>query len=400
MITTHLDHLPAYRQYLTMVRSIRSFLSERGYLELDLPVLSPALIPESYVEVFETEYRYFDHHQKLYLTPSPELFIKRLLVDGIGNSYYLGKSFRNSEPTSSKHLGEFTMLEWYKVDASYMDLADEVLALLQNICANMDPGIRRDDTQNRVNPAQSSVIPTEAGIPQPSLALSYQGVNVDLSRWEKMTVAEAFETYAQITPTQLFDHELFRERCKEKGYQTEKAPSYKLQVPSNDQYPNANPSSHLANIRLSTDDCRLMTDDFPYESLWSQVYATEVEPHLGSHGYPTLLYDYPLEFAALSKPNTDGKTSQRFEFYIAGIELGNCYSELADPVLQEKRLVTEAALRAASHKISHPSDVGFVESLKKGLPNCAGIAIGVERLGMIFTDTKSITDLKLITLDE
>lgn len=389
MISSHPDHLPAYRAYIQMQGSIRSFLSGRGYLELDLPVLSPALIPESYVEVFETEYRYFDHRQKLYLTPSPELFIKRLLVDGIGNSYYLGKSFRNSEPTSSKHLGEFTMLEWYKVDATYMDLADEVLALLQYIFKSTPAVI----------PAKIPVIPVHAEI-SPSHSLSYQGVNVDLSRWENMTVAEAFETYAQITPAQLFDHDLFRKRCKEKGYQTEKAPSYKLQVPSNDQYPNANPSSHLANIRLSTDDCRLMTDDFPYESLWSQVYATEVEPHLGSHGYPTLLYDYPLEFAALSKPNTDGKTSQRFEFYIAGIELGNCYSELADPVLQEKRLETEAALRAASHKISHPSDVGFVESLKKGLPNCAGIAIGVERLGMIFTDTKSITDLKLITLDE
>ncbi|MEI7652755.1 MAG: amino acid--tRNA ligase-related protein [bacterium] len=405
MITTHLDHLPAYRRYLTMVRSIRSFLSERGYLELDLPVLSPALIPESYVEVFETEYRYFDHRQKLYLTPSPELFIKRLLVEGIGDSYYLGKSFRNSEPTSSKHLGEFTMLEWYKVDADYMDLADEVLALLQNICANMDPDLhrappvgyaRRDDTQNAVIPSNEGIQShnnidprmreddksnTRISSHHNALSLTYQGVKVDLTRWEKLTVAEAFETYAQITREQLFDHDLFRERCKEKGYQTEKAPSYKLQVPNNSQ--------------LS-----IINYQFTYGELWSQVYATEVEPHLGSHGYPTLLYDYPVEFAALSKPNADGKTSQRFEFYIAGTELGNCYSELADWKLQEKRLADEAALRAASHRISHPSDTGFVDALKKGLPDCAGIAIGVERLAMIFTDTKSITDLKLMTVSD
>ena len=384
MISTHINHLTTYRRYLHLVQSVRSFLNDRGYLELDLPALSPALIPESYVEVFETEYRYFDHRQKLYLTPSPELFIKRLLVEDIGNCYYLGKSFRNSEPTSSKHLGEFTMLEWYRVDASYMDLADEVLSLLQYIYTSM---------HNAVTPAKISVIPADAGIPQPSLdspTLTYQGVPIDLSRWEKLTVGEAFETYAQITRDQLFDHDLFRQRCKEKGYQVErnKTQNPNSQNPNNFQFSNINSQLSILNYQFS------------YGELWSQVYATEVEPHLGAHGYPTLIYDYPVEFAALSKPNADGQTAQRFEFYIAGIELGNCYSELADWKLQEKRLADEAALRAASDRISHPSDTGFVDSLKKGLPDSAGIAIGIERLAMIFTDTKSITGLKLITVTD
>ena len=412
MISTHINHLTTYRRYLHLVQSVRSFLNDRGYLELDLPALSPALIPESYVEVFETEYRYFDHRQKLYLTPSPELFIKRLLVEDIGNCYYLGKSFRNSEPTSSKHLGEFTMLEWYRVDASYMDLADEVLALLQHVQAHMDPNFRQNDKQNVVIPSNEGiqshnkmdprmheddrkkvVIPADAGIPQPSLdspTLTYQGVPIDLSRWEKLTVGEAFETYAQITRDQLFDHDLFRQRCKEKGYQVErnKTQNPNSQNPNNFQFSNINSQLSILNYQFS------------YGELWSQVYATEVEPHLGAHGYPTLIYDYPVEFAALSKPNADGQTAQRFEFYIAGIELGNCYSELADWKLQEKRLADEAALRAASDRISHPSDTGFVDSLKKGLPDCAGIAIGIERLAMIFTDTKSITGLKLITVTD
>ena len=419
MISTHINHLTTYRRYLHLVQSVRSFLNDRAYLELDLPVLSPALIPESYVEVFETEYRYFDHRQKLYLTPSPELFIKRLLVEGIGNCYYLGKSFRNSEPTSSKHLGEFTMLEWYRVDASYIDLADEVLALLQHIQAHMDPNFCQDDKQHVVIPSNEGiqshnkmdprmheddrknvVIPADAGIPQPSpdsLTLTYQGVQIDLSRWEKLTVAEAFETYAQITRDQLFDHDLFRQRCKEKGYKVKTSQKSKVksqsaesadQAPSNDQ--SQIPSSQLSIVNYL----------FTYEELWSQVYATEVKPHLGAHGYPTLIYDYPVEFAALSKPNADGQTAQRFEFYIAGIELGNCYSELADWKLQEKRLADEAALRAASDRISHPSDTGFVDSLKKGLSDCAGIAIGIERLAMIFTNTKSITGLKLITVTD
>jgi elongation factor P--beta-lysine ligase len=117
------------------------------------------------------------------------------------------------------------------------------------------------------------------------------------------------------------------------------------------------------------------------------------------NGKVTFLYDYPVVFAALSKPNTDGKTAQRFEFYIRGLELGNCYGELQDWKLQEERLQTEEKLRKESGKIQHPSDWGFVDSLKKGLPDCSGIAIGVDRLAMIFVDVDSIDQLKLISVE-
>jgi elongation factor P--beta-lysine ligase len=213
----------------------------------------------------------------------------------------------------------------------------------------------------------------------------YQGIIVDLSCWEKLTVAEAFDRYAAITPDQLFDHEYFKKRCIEKGYQVERTASNALHAEKNHTFLNLESQSS--------------NSTFTYEELWSQVYATEIEPHLGTHGHPTLLYDYPVEFAALSKPNTDGKTAQRFEFYIAGIELGNCYSELTNWQLQEKRLHDEAALRAASNKIPHPIDTGFIDALKSGLPDCAGIAIGMERLGMIFTNSSHINDLQLITWD-
>jgi len=189
--------------------------------------------------------------------------------------------------------------------------------------------------------------------------IAYQGKSVSFDKWEEMTVAESFKKYADISAEELFDPEKFVLKAKNKGY---------------------------------------VIDGFTYMDIWSQVYAQEIENNLGTSGYPTVLFDYPVQFSALSKPNSDGKTAQRFEFYIEGIELGNCFSELTDAPLQKKRFTEDDRERSRSGKIEHPVDWGFIESLEKGLPESTGIAIGVERLGMIFTNAKNIEDLKLISI--
>lgn len=326
-IQTHKDHLIYARQYLKIEQAVHAFLEKKGYLKVELPVLSPALVPESYVEVFETEFRYFDNTQKLYLIPSPELFLKRLVSYGVGSCYYLGKSFRNNDPNTPLHSFEFVMLEYYKEHASYMDIADELLELLQYIASKSK--------------------------------ITYQGKTISLEKWEKISVSQAFDRYTHITEKELFDHTLFINMAKEKGYRT---------------------------------------DGFSYEDIWSQVYVAEIEPHLGQNGYPTLIYDYPKEFAALCKLNEDNKTSQRFEFYINGIELGDCYAELTDWKEQDKRFTIEQKKRKKEGKILHPIDKGFIQALQYGLPDCAGIAIGFERLAMIFCDVDSIEKLKLISI--
>ncbi len=332
-IVTSSKNIDSYKKYLKVIRSIHQFLQDKGYLQIDLPVLSPALIPEGYLEVFETEFRYFDKKEKLYLTPSPELFLKRLIVEGIGDCYYLGKSFRNSEPNSPKHTSEFTMLELYKVGKDYKYIVAEVHKMLQYLAEKLTGHADK---------------------------IVYQGSLVSLEKMEQFTVAQAFEKYAGITEKELFDEKKFITKAKERKY---------------------------------------VTEGFNYEDLFSQIYSHEVEPNLGKNGYPTVLYDYPVVFASLSKPNEDGKTAQRFEFYIEGIELGNCYTELADWKLQEERFKKENKIRKKSRKINHPVDSGFIDALKKGLPLCSGIAIGVDRLAMIFADVDSIEKLKLISIE-
>lgn len=325
-IKTNIENLENYKKYLSILKATCEFLDKKGYLKIDLPILSPALIPESYLEVFQTDFIYLDKKEKLYLTPSPELFLKRLLAYGVGNCYYLGKSFRNSDLPSSFHSPEFTMLEIYKMGVSYLDLADEILAMLRFIKSKV----------KNLN------------------------LKVSFDRWEKLTVEQAFEKYAGISKKELFDHQLFISRAKKKGYQVE---------------------------------------GFSYEDIWSQIYTQEIEMNLGKNGYPTLLYDYPKEFAALAKLNADQKTAQRFEFYIDGVELGDCYSELTDWKEQEKRFYQEQNLRKKLKKIIHPIDKGFIQALKYGLETCSGVAIGFERLAMIFIGVKSIEKLKLININ-
>ena len=251
---------------------------------------------------------------------------------GLGNCYFLGKAFRNSDPAASLHSFEFTMLEFYKKDVDYMGLADEVLAMIQKIAQNIF--------------GKKEII--------------YQGKKYFLENWEKISVQAAFEKFAGVTKEELFSPKLLAKKAEKKGYQTK---------------------------------------NFSYEDLFSQIYVQEVEPNLGKNGKMTLIYDYPKEFAALAKLNPDGKTAQRFEFYLAGIELGDCYTELTNAQEQEKRFEIEDTKRKKDGKIIHPIDLGYIEALKKGLDKCSGIAIGLERLAMIFADSQSIQDLKLIKIE-
>jgi len=324
-IQTNVGYLDNYKTYLQIEEAVHEFLKKKGYLKIDLPVLSPALIPESYLEIFETKFKYFDKKEKLYLTPSPELFLKRLLVAGIGNCYYLGKAFRNSEPNSTWHLAEFTMLEFYKVGVNYLELADEVLEMLQFIA-------------NRLN--------------RPGMTISFD-------KWEKLSVAEAFNKYAAINEKELFNQKLFIKKAKNKEYKINGA---------------------------------------SYEDLFSQILAQEIEPRLGKNGYPTLLYDYPRELSSLAKLSKNRKAAERCEFYINGLEVGGFCTELNNYKEQEKRFIQESKKRKKNKLINHAIDKGFIEALKYGLLDCTGAGIGFDRLVMIFTNVDSIDKVKLINI--
>ena len=315
-----------------VLKSIREFFDREKFHEVETPILIANPPAESYLDVFET--KLLNRQRKgipAYLTTSPEVPLKKLLVAGIGNCYSLTKSFRNMETQGNLHNPEFTILEWYRVGADYFDIMKDCEKLLASLVGNT--------------------------------TLTYQGKTIDLSApWERLTVAAAFKKYADVNFDAFLDFEQAKQIVAKKGYVVEK--------------------------------------NSTWEQLYNQVFLNEIEGKLGQEK-PTILYEFPAAVAALAKLKTgDPRFAERFEFYIAGLELGDAYSELTDPIEQEERFKKELVELKRLGKTTYDYDHDFIEALKVGLPKCSGIAVGVDRLVMLLADTEDIADTLFFPVGE
>lgn len=324
-----------------VIDAIRSYFKKEGFHEAEVPLLLPTPSTEPFLEVFKTELKDDQGHKwDAFLPSSPEFALKKLLSAGSGSVFTITKSFRNGEGRSSRHNPEFTILEWYRTPGDYMSVAEDFEGLMRAIM---------DQTIQQTNKL--------------SYQLEYQGKHYDLgSPWERISVAEAFEKYAGIGVETMLDEERLKFAGKEKGYQ--------------------------------------VTDKTTWEEIWNQIIANEIEPKLGQKG-PTILYDYPVSQAALSKRKvTDLRFAERFEVFMAGLELGNCFSELTDWREQEARCLADLDTRKAIGKTEFPMDTDFIEALKLGMPETGGIAVGVDRLVALFADTPDIADTLFFPVGE
>ncbi len=287
-----------------VIRCVRDFFHTNGYLEVDTPIMGPAIIPEAHIDPFSiTE----DQVGPLFFQASPELYMKRLLAETLSESgcdtlFQICRCFRKGE-RSPRHLPEMTMLEWYGKHHTYLDLMEQCQNLVRHIAIQLHG----------------------------KMSLSYQGETIDLSQeWEKIPVEKAFEMYA------------------------EKSMSMAL-------------------------------EDGDYD----EIMAFEIEPNLGRN-VPCFLFDYPPSLASLAALKPDNpNVAQRCELYIAGLELANGFTELSDPVVQKKRFEEENQIRVAREMPALPLPDRFLASLEN-LPPCAGIALGMDRLVMLFCDCSAI----------
>lgn len=320
-----------YAQRATIVKAIRDFFWDEKFLEVETPQLVRLPSMEPYLEVFKTTL--FDDHQEQYqafLTSSPEFAMKKLLAGGYENIFQICKSYRNQEGWSSRHNPEFTILEWYRTHSDYT-------AIMQD-CENMFRAIARS-----------------LGSQRGREVLHFQGKDYDLAQpWERISIAQAFELYAEVDVDTMLDHQKLLERATQKGYQVE----------------------------LET----------TWEEAFNQIFLNEIEPHLG-RVQPTILFDYPAEMAALSrkKPN-DPRFAERFEFYVNGLELGNAFSELTDWQEQQLRLQEDRKEKERIGRTLYDIDMDFIDALKSGVEDCAGIAVGIDRVCMLFMDVPTIQD--------
>jgi len=314
------------------IRALRAYFYSQNFHEVTTPALqvSPGLEP--HLQAFRTELEDPVGRRRLglYLHTSPEFAMKKLLAYGMERIFQVSQVYRNRERSSTHH-PEFSMLEWYRVAAPYTVLMEDCENLLRACAEAIGPGRK----------------------------LTWQGVESDPGQpFERLSVADAFTRYAQTDILGTIDDPL-------------KPSPQRLRVA-------------CENLGIST------AEDDSWEDLFFRIFLERIEAKLGL-GRPTLLYDYPISMAALSRPRADAPhLAERFELYVCGLELANAFGELTDPVAQRLRFEADMDKKFRLYGERYPIDENFMAALELGLPESSGIALGVDRLVMLCTGASSI----------
>jgi lysyl-tRNA synthetase class 2 len=298
-----------------VVTAVRRYLDERGFLEVETPILQPRY-GGAFAEPFVTHSNELD--ADLYLRIATELYLKRLIVGGLERVYELGKDFRN-ESVSYKHAPEFTMLEWYEAYADY------------------------EDTMRRIENLIETVARETIGTTQ----VTFRGHEVDLAApWKRLKLVGALEERGLWAR----DTEDLRRRLEERGVDT--------------------------------------SADGSWAQLVDHALSSFVEPELIE---PTILHDYPLELSPFARPTDDDpQIVERFEYFVAGMELGNAFTEINDAEEQAARFAQQAAEEGGE-----PGDPDYVEALSYGMPPTGGLGLGIDRLAMVLSGRETIRDVVL-----
>jgi lysyl-tRNA synthetase class 2 len=282
----------------------------------------------------------------LYLRVAPELYLKRLIVGGLDRVYEINRNFRN-EGISTQHNPEFTMLEFYQAYADYHDMIDLTERLLRR--------------------AAEAVLG--------SVEFDYCGQRISFSRFEKLTMKDAVLRFwpaevEGLSLPQLDDYQAMAER-----------------VPALNQW--------LTQRGVAPVDAAVLQSKRSGELL-ALLFELVAEERLIQ---PTFIVDYPLEVSPLSKQKPeDPNFVERFELYIGGMEIANAFSELNDPEEQRKRFQYQQNLREKGDLTAHAIDEDYIRALSYGMPPTGGEGIGIDRLAMLLTDSRSIRDVILFPL--
>ncbi len=312
------------RKRTVIISYLRDFLTERGYLEVETPMMQ-ALPGGATAKPFETFHHALDRH--LYLRVAPELYLKRLLVGGFDKVFEINRNFRN-EGVSTQHNPEFTMLEFYQSYATYEDLMDMTEEMLCGVTQKVFNGFKFD----------------------------HGGRGVDFTRpWERMTVKDALLKHTDLTPDQIDNRNAVKTKVEEAG----------LEVGKDDS---------LGKLWMA------LFDEFVEENLWGPIF----------------IHKYPVEVSPLARRNDDDPTvTDRFELYVCGREMANAFTELTDPLDQRSRFEEQVRARDSGDEEAHFLDDDFLRALEYGMPPAAGEGLGIDRLVMLLTDSRSIREVIL-----
>jgi lysyl-tRNA synthetase class 2 len=323
-----------------MIRELRRFFDARGYIEVETPMMQP--IPGgAAARPFVTHHNTLDID--LYLRIAPELYLKRLVVGGLDRVYEINRNFRN-EGISTAHNPEFTMLEFYQAYSDYRDL----MALNEELFAHLAKEVTG------------------------STIVRYGEHEVDFAKFQRMSMREAVCRYwpASAVPAPTITE------LGAPGGPRAIAERYNVWTQSHDREP-------LLGLADQTDG-----------EIIGLLFETVAESQLIQ---PTILYDFPTDISPLSKCRKDDPSLvERFEIYVAGMELANAFSELNDPAEQERRFRQQ--VEKGGDEMPREVDMDYVRALAHGMPPTAGEGLGIDRLIMLFTDSHSIREVILFPL--
>ena len=322
-----------------VLRALRTFFDSRGYLEVETPMLQ-TLAGGAAARPFTTHHNALD--MDLFLRIAPELYLKRLVVGGLDRVYEINRNFRN-EGVSTQHNPEFTMLEFYQAYANYHDLMDLTEELVKFVAMEVNG----------------------------TLTASFGGEEIDLGKWERLSMREAIIKWWP-------------------------SPGTQNPLPTLEEFDEpTRPNTWVQRLRFLGHKIESKPGD-PAGKTIATIFESLAEEHLIQ---PTIIYDFPRAVSPLSKFKPDEpEWVERFEFYIGGFEVGNAFSELNDPVDQRRRFEQQMIEKARGDDEAHGMDDDYVRALGYGLPPTGGEGIGIDRLTMILTGSKSIRDVILFPL--
>jgi lysyl-tRNA synthetase class 2 len=318
------DVREVFRTRASVVRAMRRFLDDRGFIEVETPTLQPIYGGAS-ARPFVTHHNQL--HQDLYLRIAVELYLKRLIVGGLGRVYEISKVFRN-EGVDRTHNPEFTMMECYQAFADYYD----IMRLVEEMCRFIALEVRG------------------------ATIMTFQGRTIDFGPdWQRVSIPEAIAEHTGIDILQRFELEPLQTAIRQAGLRVELKPSWGKQV--------------------------------------DELFSTYVQPRLIQ---PTFVVDHPVPLSPLAKRRPDQPLlTERFEPVVAGMEIGNAFTELNDPLDQEQRFLEQGRAYAAGDAEAQQMDADYLNALMYAMPPTGGLGIGVDRLVMLLTDQETIREVIL-----
>jgi lysyl-tRNA synthetase, class II len=339
-----------------VLRALRKFFDDLGYLEVETPMMQP-IAGGAAAKPFTTHHNALD--LDLFLRIAPELYLKRLVVGGLDRVYEINRNFRN-EGISTQHNPEFTMLEFYQAYANYHDLMDLTEEIIKFVAMEVNGTTKT----------------------------TFADVEIDLAKWTKLSMREAIAKWWFEGMLEQPDESSFVSR--------ESLHSLLLANAPLENGPTDNEAFYLG--AWCAEGVRRLDKGENYGKVISDLFEAVAALH-NRLIQPTIIYDFPLAVSPLSKVKPDERDwVERFEFYIGGFEVGNAFSELNDPEDQRRRFEAQITERERGDDEAHQMDEDYVRALSYGLPPTGGEGIGIDRLAMILTGSKSIRDVILFPL--